>query len=175
MLWLEWSVLSGPVSCTSLLCWAGSLESTPVCRGRRGGQRGGDRSPLCTGMFGGILPKQSSDCQTCTRAWGAGVLGLIWLTKSSLVLKKIKQHGQKYVVEPATLPISLELPPLHNPQLHVYSPFSAVPPPKALQLWSHLCLIMGTLPCALQTPPPLSHPFAVKALLPLPVTHGFLF
>ena len=52
---------------------------------------------------------------------------------------------------------------------------SFVPPPRALQLWSHLCLIMETLPCALQTPPTVSHPFADKALLPLPVTHGFLF
>lgn len=121
VLWLEWSVLSGLVSRTSLLCWAGSLESIQVCRGR--GQHGGDSSPFCTGLFGGILPKQSSKCQSCRRAQGADVLGLLWLTKSSLVLKKIKQHGQKYVVEPATLPISLELTPsLHNPQLRVYSP-----------------------------------------------------
>jgi len=91
---------------------------------RRGVQQGGDSSPLCTRLFGG-----SSKCQSCRRAQGPGVLGVTWLTKWSWMLKRINQHGQKHVVEPVTLPSSLELTPsLYNPQLHLYSPSLCLPP-----------------------------------------------
>lgn len=144
-----------------------------MCGARGGGWRGEGNSPLRAGRFGGILPKQSRRFQSCRRVWGVGVPSRTWLTKSSLVLTRIKQHGQNYTAKPAPLPTSLELTlSLHSPELCIYSPPLCFPsrsysPGPTCTLSRRRCPVL----CR---PPAFSRPFADKALLPVPITQRFL-
>lgn len=55
-----------------------------------GGDTEGQKDSLSTGLFGRILSKQSCFTPDHRRAQGADVLGLMWLTKFSFFLPKIK-------------------------------------------------------------------------------------
>lgn len=87
--------------------------------------------------------------QSCRRTWGPGASGLMWLTRCSFVVKKIKQRGQEY--EWLSQPHCPSVWSSHPPCMTHSSVFTllllcASPQGFTQGSGSYLCLIMETSP-----------------------------
>lgn len=171
MLWPEWLVLSQLV-----LCWAPCLESIQCTEEQGRTEWGRCLCPLHRDV-GAILLKPSSkhppELQEnlgawCVRSHVAGKI-LICGEGNKMVWAEIGQSSQAHCPSVGSSHLPAQPPAPCSPS------FSSVPLPRASQLWFILVPSHGEFTCVLLTLPALSHPFADKALLPLPLTHGFLF